>query len=91
MFSSGLLRDKLAGYPAKLSNSGDEMNNSYKVSYAFAGIYLALLFVNLFLTHWSTAITDALLVALFLRIGTYEEAIAKGLLVRKVELFDYSK
>lgn len=67
------------------------MINSYKVSYAFAGVYLVLMFVNLFLAHWSIAVTDALVTALFMRIGAYEEAVQKGGLVYKPVPVDYSK
>jgi hypothetical protein len=52
----------------------------YRFSYAMTGIYVVLMFVNLFLTHWGDAIDDALIAVLFLRVGTYEEAISKGLL-----------
>ena len=67
------------------------MKNGYKVSYAFTGIYLALLLVNLCLANWGDAINDALIAVLFLRIGTYEEAIAEGTLSWKRDTFDYSK
>lgn len=67
------------------------MKFGYKVSYAFAGIYMVLTVLNLFLTHWNIALVDALAAVLFLRVGNYEEAIDKGRLVYKADTFDYSK
>ncbi|QIN94174.1 hypothetical protein PP459_gp059 [Streptomyces phage Wakanda] len=55
---------------------------NYKVSYAFVGIYVFLMLLNLVLANWSIAITDALVAFLFFRIGDYEQAISKGWLVR---------